>query len=445
MAEGGLITMSTRELEKAAIIRQLIDRKIKQKEAACRLELSTRQIKRLVKKYRKNGPQGLIHGLRGKPSYKAIPPKKKHMIMRLWQTNMFHDFGPTLFSEKLLEIKGITISDETLRQWYPTHKPKPPWKRKNRPHRNWRARKAHFGEMNQTDGSFHDWFEGRGPKCNLQGKIDDATSTVFARFYKYEGTLPMMDLTKRYSRKYGLPHSYYFDKHTTYKSWKRLTKEQRIAGEEALSQFGRALEELGVKRIYAHSPQAKGRVERLFRTFQDRVIKEMRLRNISSIEEGNAFLEKYLPKYNKRFAKHPHESGDWHLKHLTPKQITQALCIKHTRVVQKDSTISYLNKRFLITDPICRTKITVEEHIDGTLLLRASTGKELKYKRIPLELYERTKNKQKKQTAKSQLQPRSKAHKPKQNHPWIKEFSRQVDRNKAKKLAKKRGHSYVGN
>jgi hypothetical protein len=440
MAEGALITMSNKELQRSEIIRQVIEKKIRQREAAYRLELSVRQIKRLVSNYRQKGPRGLIHGLRGKPSYKTISPPLKRTVLTLWQSELFHDFGPTLFSEKLAELKNIQISDETLRTWYPQDVSLPAWRRKKRPHRHWRERKAHCGEMLQTDGSHHDWFEGRSEPCNLQAYIDDATGDVFARFYTHEGTLPIMDLTKRYSQKHGLPYSIYFDKHSTYKSTKRLTKEQRIAGEEALSQFGRALEELGVKRIYANSPQAKGRIERLFKTFQDRLIKEMRLRNISSLDESNRFLEEYLPRYNKRFAKPAREVGDWHKHHLTPQQISHALCIKHTRLVQKDSTISYLNKRFLILDPICKTKITVEEHIDASLILRAPTGKELAFRRIPLELYEHQKQ-QKKQLSSPPPQPRSTAHKPKPNHPWRKEFSRMVDLNNAKK----RGHSYVGN
>lgn len=431
MQREDIIPMSMKELEKLAIIRQTADKKIKQKEASERLGLSVRQIIRILKQYRLQGPRGLIHQLRGKSSHKAIKPAQKCRVLRLWQAK-YQDFGPVLFSEKLLEREGIKISDETLRGWYPPDLPRPPWRRKKRPHRKARDRKKYFGQMSQTDGSNHDWFEGRGPKCNLQGMVDDATSNVFAHFSEYEGTLPMMQCLKKYSRQYGLPHSFYFDMHSTYKSWKRLTKEQRIQGQEALSQFGRALNELNIKRIYAKSPQAKGRVERLFGTFQDRLVKEMRLENIATIDEANQFLKTYLPKYNQRFKKQAAESGDWHKKHLTPKQISQALCIKHTRVLQKDSTISYLSKRLLILNPISRGKITVETHLDGNLILRAATGKELKYKTIPLELYEREKQ-QKREEAPALKQPRTTAHKPAANHPWRKEFKRYADLNNAKK------------
>jgi len=297
MQRKDIIPMSYRELDKLAMVQQLIDKKIKQKEAARRLDLSVRQVKRILAKFRKSGAQGLaLHGLRGKPSAKAKDKAEKKRILKLWQSELYHDFGPTLFSEKL-EEKGIaTLSAETLRGWYPKELPHPPWRRKKRPHRKARERRQHFGELNQTDGSFEDWFEGRGPKGNLQGFVDDATGDVFARFTEYEGTLPMMESLKHYSQKYGLPHEFYFDMHTTYKSWKRLSKEERMQGKEALSQFQRALKELGIKWTHARSPQAKGRVERLFKTFQDRLIKELRLANISTIKEANEWLKTYLPK-----------------------------------------------------------------------------------------------------------------------------------------------------
>lgn len=422
MREGGLIIMSTKELQKSEIIRQVIDHKIKQNEAAYRLELSSRQIRRLVSKYRSYGPPGLIHASRGKSSHKTKQAHLKRKTLHLWHTK-YHDFGPTFFAEKLKEKHQISLSRETLRNWYPKETSKPPWQRKRRIRRHYRDRKHHFGEMIQTDGSQHAWFEDRAPKCNLQAMIDDATGIVFARFYEYEGTLPAMDLMKKYTRIYGIPYSIYFDMHSTYKSSKRLTKEQRISGEEALSQFGRALDEISVRRIYAQSPQAKGRVERLFGTLQDRLVKELRLHNISTIKNANIFLDSYLIDHNKRFSKTAAASSNWHQHHLTPKQITRSLCIKRTRVIQKDSTISYFKQRFLILNPISKITITIEEYPDGSMLLRAPTNKELKYKRIPLELYERNKDTKNKTHLKTDKKPQSKAHKPKPNHPWIKEFS----------------------
>ena len=189
-------------------------------------------------------------------------------VIRLYRAQ-YQDFGPTLASEKLLEREGVGISDETLRTWLIETGD---WKksRKGRQHRQWRERKHHDGEMVQIDGSHHGWFEDRGPGCVLMGYIDDATGKVFARFYDYEGSLPAMDSFKGYSKKYGLPMKVYLDKHTTYKSTAKQTIQDELDQVEPLSQFERALKELGVEVLHAHSPQAKGRIERLFRTLQDR-------------------------------------------------------------------------------------------------------------------------------------------------------------------------------
>jgi len=218
----------------------------------------------------------------------------------------YGDLGPTLAAEKVAERHGITVSAETLRGWLlttgVTH-----FRRRKRPHRAWRVRKAHVGELVQLDGSHHDWLEGRGPACVLMAYIDDASSRVNARFYQYEGTIPAMDSFQRYVQQYGLPLARYADKHTTYQSTAEPTVEEQLAGTEPQSQFGRALSELGVELIAAHSPQAKGRVERLFRTFQDRLSKELRRAGVTTLEDANRFLEAYLPRYNRRFAVPPAE------------------------------------------------------------------------------------------------------------------------------------------
>jgi hypothetical protein len=188
----------------------------------------------------------------------------------------YPDFGPTLATEKLLEVDGIRLSDETLRKWLIEIGM---WKkgRKRSAYRQWRPRRACFGEMVQLDGSHHDWLEGRGSKLVLMAYIDDATNMTYARFYDYEGTMPAMDSFKGYVRIYGLPISVYLDRHTTYKSSKKLTEWDDVDDIEFLSQFERALKELGVEVIHALSPQAKGRVERLFGVLQDRLVREMRV------------------------------------------------------------------------------------------------------------------------------------------------------------------------
>lgn len=200
------------------------------------------------------------------------------------------------------------------------------FRRRKRPPLAWRARKVHVGELVQLDGSHHDWFEERGPRCVLMAYIDDASSLVFARFYDYEE-----DSFQRYIRQYGVPLALYADKHTTYGSPAEATVEEELAGTKPKSQFGQAVGVLGVELIAAHSPQAKGRVERLFQTFQDRVRKEMRLAKVATIEAANQFLAAYLPRYNQQFAVLPSRAVDLHRPTATDRTLEASLCIKTRR------------------------------------------------------------------------------------------------------------------
>src|SRR3990170_3063210 len=312
MAGEDIIMVSQRELKRLHIIQKVLNEKLSQVEAGEILLLSDRQIRRIVSKIRQEGDKGIRHGLRGKPSSRMLPKKVKEKAIKFYREK-YKGFGPTLLSEKLLELEGIKISKETLRNWLIETGD---WEkvRKNRTHRQWRERKHYFGEMVQMDGSHHDWLEGRGSELVLMAYIDDATSTTYARFYDYEGTMPAMDSFQRYVHKYGLPMSVYLDRHTTYKSPKKLTEWEKIEDIAPLSQFERALKELGVELIHALSPQAKGRIERLFGVLQDRLVKEMRLRDIKTKEEANEFLEEYLPGYNERFRVCPANEADAHVR-----------------------------------------------------------------------------------------------------------------------------------
>lgn len=294
------VTMSAKELRRVHVIRQVVDKQLTQVHAGALLGLTSRQVRRLVRRVEQEGAQGLVHRGRGKPSNRRIPAKVKATGLKLYETR-YGDFGPTLAAEKLAERHGMTISDETLRGWLLENGVEH-FRRRKRPHRAWRERRAHVGELIQLDGSHHDWFEGRGPRCVLMAYIDDASSRVFARFYDYEGTIPAMDSFQCYIRQHGVPLAVYADKHTTYRSPAEPTLEEQLVGTAPQSQFGRALVELGVELIAAHSPQAKGRVERLFKTFQDRVSKELRLAEVSTLDAANAFLKRYLPIYNRRWA-----------------------------------------------------------------------------------------------------------------------------------------------
>jgi hypothetical protein len=253
--------------------------------------------------------------------------------------------------------------------------------RKVRQHRQWRERKHSFGEMEQVDGSFEYWFGDRGPRCVLMAYIDDATSNVFARFYEYEGTIPALDSFKHYVKRHGIPLSVYIDRHATYKSRREATIEEQLANKEPLTQFKRALVELGVGVIHAWSPQAKGRVERLFRTLQDRLIKEMKLKGISTIEDGNRFLEYYLPIFNKRFSVKAGQDEDLHRPIPAGFDLDSVLCKKTEHVLRNDFTVAHERKLYQVLDNIRARKVLVEEKVDGGLMI-SFKGKRLNYKEI---------------------------------------------------------------
>ena len=365
MAGKDIIAMTQQELKRLHIIHKAIDKAITQLEAAGIIGICLRQTQRIVKAVKVEGDKGVIHKSRGQLSNRALPDKIKDKVLKLYKEK-YHDFGPTLGSEKLFEIDKIKINDETLRLWL-LQAGIPYKKRKARPHRQWRERKHSFGEMIQMDGSHHNWFESRGPECVLMGYIDDATGRPFARFYPYEGTLPAMDSFKRYIEKFGMPVSIYLDKHPTYKSTRKQTIEDELNNAEPLSQFSRAVKERGVDVIYADSPQAKGRIERLFNTFQNRLIKEMRLKGIKSTEEGNRFLKHYLPVYAKRFAVQPANDTDLHRSVRKGVDLDAVFCVKTIRVLRNDFTVAYNGKLYQIEDNVNAEKVTVEERANGSI------------------------------------------------------------------------------
>lgn len=379
MARKDIIIMSQEELKRLHVIKKVLERSISQVEASGLIGLSGRQVRRLVKEVRLNGEGGIIHKSRGKASNRSIPAELRDKVIGLYKSKYF-GFGPTLAQEKILSIDKIRLSDETLRKWLISEE-LPYRKRKKRAHRQWRERKRYFGIMIQVDGSHHDWFEGRGRQCVFIGYIDDATGTIFGRFYSYEGTIPAMDSFKRYIKRYGIPLSIYVDKHSTYKSLAEPSIEEQLNDSKPLSEFGRALKELGVELIHAHSPQAKGRIERLFGTLQDRLVKEMRLKGIKSIEEANNFLESYLPEYNKKFAIKPGKKGDMHRSVPRGIDIDKILCIRTKRALRNDFTAAHNKRLYQIEDNIRAEHVVVEERIDGSMFITYK-GKNLRFKEI---------------------------------------------------------------
>ena len=412
MAEEDMIMARQRELKRLHVIQKVLEKVIKQVEAAEILLLSSRQIRRIVKRIRVEGDKGIIHKSRGRPSNRRIPRKIRDKVIQLYRKE-YEDFGPTLASEKLQERNGIGVSDETLRMWLMEAGD---WKkiRRRRRHRQWRERKHHYGEMVQMDGSHHDWFEGRGPWCVLMGYIDDATGRVFGRFYDYEGTIPAMESFRRYIETYGLPMSVYLDKHTTYKSTAKASIEEQLNGSPALSGFERAMKELGVEVIHAHSPQAKGRIERLFGTFQDRLIKEMRLRGIRTIEEANRFLEEYLPGYNKRFAVCPKGKDNLHRAVGKGVDLDGILCIKTERTLRNDFTVAHNKKLYQVEDKLRGSKVMVQDRLDGSLVMTYK-GQRLRFK----EITARPVKEQKEQSLVVRIR---KPPTPPPDHPWRRSF-----------------------
>jgi hypothetical protein len=386
--------MRPKELTRLHVIKKVISGELKQVEASELLGLSDRQVRRLVRRVEREGDGGVIHRRRGRASNRAYPDRLRGKVIALYEKK-YGDFGPTLFVEKLWEREGIEVGTQTVRNWLLAAGV---WSRvrKSRRHRQWRERKRYVGEMIQMDGSHHEWLEGRGEALVLMAYIDDATGRVMARFYDYEGTLPAMDSFRRYVRRRGLPMSIYLDKHTTYKATGKPTLEDRLAGRVPQSQFERAMRELGVQVIHAHSPQAKGRIERLFRTFQDRLVKEMRLEGIESRDEANRLLGKYLAVHNKRRSQEA--MGDVHRPLAEGVDLGQVLCIRTRRGVRNDGTIVHQKRLYQLLESIRPPYVFVEERLNGRMYL-TYRGQSLKYRKLVAKQVRR-------------------AHPPANDHPW---------------------------
>lgn len=408
-----IIMASVEELRRLDIVKRALDGMISQKDGADVVDLSYRQMKRLVSRVRVEGEVGIVHRLRGKPGNRAINERVRAKAVELCNKR-YWDFGPTFASEKLDEEYNIEVDHDTLRRWLlATDKEKWEGQRKARPHRQWRQRKDYFGEMVQVDGSHHDWLEGRGPLLVFMEYIDDATGITFGRFYDYEGTMPAMDSLMRYIEKYGIPHSIYIDKHNTYKSPKKQTIEEQLKNVIPLTQFGRAARELGIIVIYANSAPAKGRVERGFETHQDRLVKEMRLAKIKTGDGANELLEWYLPKHNKKFSISPAKKANLHRKAPGKKELKKILCMRTKRYLGNDAVIRHDNKFYQIKDiPRRRIKtVMVEDRLDGSMHVR-NNGSYFKYREIAPRLIRRS------EASKKVTDRPRKVYIPPKDHPW---------------------------
>src|SRR6185295_11533963 len=333
---GDLFTMSKKELTRVEVLQRLLNKRLRQSEAARLLNLSIRHIKRLLRTYRKQGAVGLVSKRRGKPSNHQLSDKTKDQALKLILSK-YPDFGPTLAHEKLVELHHLKLSVESVRQimissgiW------KPKRARAARIH-HLRERRSCLGELVQIDGSPHDWFEGRAPRCTLLVFIDDATGRLMLlRFVAAETTFTYFEAVGHYLKLHGKPLAFYSDKFSVFRAVRR-----DAFSEESITQFGRAMSELDIKIICANTPQAKGRVERANQTLQDRLIKEMRLRGISSIEEANQYVGEFIEKFNEKFAVVAKSTADAHRALVASEKLERILMLKESRVLSKNLSISY--------------------------------------------------------------------------------------------------------
>lgn len=399
------ITMSAKEIKQIPILEQLKRREITQEVAATLTGLCKKQIGRNLKKYLENGAKGLMHKSRGVPSNRKTPDDKIKTIVNLY-VEKYPDFGPTSAADELKKRHGIKIHRETLRLilineglWTK--------KRKKSCHRKWRMRKEFRGELVQLDGSDHDWFEGRGPRCTLIGFVDDATGQIFLEFAKNESHETVMKATKKYCLKHGKPLEFYTDRGKVYKV------NINNPDNERKTQYERALSELDIKIKHAYSPQAKGRIERLFRTLQDRLVKQLRLEGISDIKSANKFLhDEFIDNYNAKYMKIPAKPTDLH-RNVSIQELDLAFCLKQERKLRNDFTISYKNRLFQLTKEqktIIRPNdiISVWEHFNGIIKLFARKT----------ELFFEEINEREVELEEKMFKPATKSYIPPKNHPW---------------------------
>jgi transposase len=332
-----LLTMSKKELTRLEVMQRLKDKRLTQKEAARLLGVSVRQIKRLWRAYRKQGAKGLVSGRRGKASNNRLDGGVVQKALDLIEAK-YRDFGPTLAHEKLTEVHRLSLSRESVRRIMIEAGIWKPKRAKQASVHQMRERRACFGELVQIDGSEHAWFEDRGPKCTLLVYIDDATGQLLEMwFVPSESFFGYCEATRHYVAHYGKPVAFYSDKHSIF----RVNQERPLGLSSGLTQFGRAMLDLGIQIICANSPQAKGRIERANQTLQDRLVKEMRLRGISDPEAGNAYLPEFREDFNRRFAVAPRSTHDAHRPLLKSDNLEVLLSHQETRTLSKNLTLQY--------------------------------------------------------------------------------------------------------
>ena len=367
--------MSGKDRDRLKVLHEVRRGHLTQQEAGEQLGVTERWVRELVARMRKEGDGGILHRLRGRASNRKIPEKTRQKAVQ-WVKAKYRGFGPTLASEYLAKGDGITVSKETLRQWLIEAGV---WKRKKRrveEVHEWRPRRSCRGELVQWDTSEHDWLEGRGEKLYLIALIDDATSRLLARFVRHDSTEENLRVLRSYLERWGRPRACYTDKAGLFQVNRPASREEQLAGDEARTQIGRALEELGIERIAAHSPQAKGRVERCFGTLQDRLVKGLRVAGARTREEANAYLEReFLPEWEQRFTVEPRNPTDAHRRLEREHDLAAILSQVQSRVVTNDYTLRFQGESYRVVREgipagLRGSSVRVERRLDGTMAVR---------------------------------------------------------------------------
>lgn len=368
------VTLNMKEQKRLVVINGLETGKLELEEAATAMKLCVRQVKRLRAAYRQKGAAALAHGNRGRPSPRRIPEAVRERILELARTT-YQDYNDQHFTEKLAEEHGIRVSRSTVRTLRRQAGLASPRKRRPSRHRQRRQRYPQAGMLLQADGSQHDWLEGRGPWLTLLAAIDDATNEVVgALFREQEDAAGYFLLMEQISQSHGLPLALYADRHTIFQSPKKRTTEEELAGERSQSQFGRLLDALGIELIPAHSPQAKGRVERLFGTLQDRLVKALREAEADDQEKANRALAAFLPDFNARFMRPAEQAESVYRPWPTAQKPSDLFCFKYQRTVANDNTVSLSGHKLQIPPgkrrhSYARARVELRHYLDGHLAI----------------------------------------------------------------------------
>lgn len=413
----GLLSMSRKERERLNELSRVGRGELKLVDAARILGLSYRQCQRVWARYKVGGAAGLVHRGRGKPSNRGAPGELRGRVLERYEER-YPDFGPTLAAEKLAK-EGLMVDHETLRRWL-IREGKWKRRRKRSSHRSWRERKAHFGELVQMDGSHHRWFEDRGEESCLMDMVDDATGTREAILEEAETTFGAMKVLWGWIERYGIPMALYVDRKNIFVSDRKSRERAEDEGREALTQFGLVCSKLGIRIIAANSPEAKGRVERQHRIYQDRLVKELRLQEISTIEGANRLLEDgFIEELNRKFTVEPASAVDYH-RSAEGIDLAAVFCIEEERSVTDDWIVRFENRFFQLTPPHKRMrgrgKVTVQRRLDGSLHFQFR-GQYLGYTELP-ERPQVKEVKKKKRSAKTIID----RYVPTADHPWRKSF-----------------------